>query len=127
MPATPPPEGGGFDIFLSWGAIYAVLAAAWTGGLGIAAWVWSLGGQVQALKLEVDAQKKLVEENRAMLKSLANALDIKIHDEVGRIESQVERVRDQISALPTRQNIEHSLNNLTMRIDGLLQNRLGKL
>lgn len=88
--------------------------------------MWSLGGQVQALKLELEIQKKLVEENRAMLKSLANALDVKIHEEVGKIENQVERVRDQISALPTRQNIEHSLNNLTMRIDGLLQSRLPK-
>lgn len=104
---------GGMNFFISWGFLEWLLTGILTALGAIIAWLWRLGGQVNTNTKELILMEK----------------------ELGKLEVLVEQARkereelkldliDKISQLPTRVFIESQIQQITGRIDGLIDAKL---
>lgn len=121
MAAAPtPPNGTGFSFILTWSVIEYALSGMLAAGTAVAMWVWHLGRRTDKLE-------DLVEFYQLKLGEMEDDLrDMKKRSEEDRKEltKKFDELRE---ALPDRNFILHQLNNLSMRLDGVMDRKMTQI
>ena len=106
-PITPQPDDG-MGIFLNWGVIEWVIGGIWVVGTAIAGWVWAIASKVEAMKKEME-----------MLETTIRQQD----EQIRKMQEKLESLGEE---LPSRSFIEGQINQLSLRIDRLIDSKLGR-
>lgn len=125
------PESNEFGFILNWGSVEWALSGVVSSGVGVAIWVWGLGGRIDKLNNEIERLRESIE--RLELKSLkhetemdllAKAVDDKyLETSIAREQLKAELLA-KIAALPNQGFIVEQLNQMTTRIDRTLEMRV---
>ena len=121
MAAAPtPPNDSGFSFMLTWGVVEWALSGMLAAGAGVAAWVWHLGRRTDKLE-------DLIQFYQLKLTGVEDDLrEARKRSEEDRREltKKFDELRE---ALPDRQFILHQLNNLSMRLDGVMERKMTQI
>lgn len=121
MPPAPP---DGFNLSIPWGFLEWILAAIGGVVVSVIAWVWNLGGRIE--KLEVVNGSRL--EKVVRLESKVDRLESTLAEKLAEAEEARAKLREdlmnELRNLPSRVFIESQIQQLTQRLDGLIDARL---
>ena len=120
----------GVDLFVSWGLLETALTSIIGAGLGVAAWVWHLGGRVYRLTMTVKALDRELAEMKETNREMHRELHAKIDQETERLEEQMGRLMDKMDEtrqeLPSKAFIEGQLMALGGRMDRMMEQKLNR-
>lgn len=120
----PPPTG--LNFFVPWGMLEWAIGGIWSVAVAMAVWVWNLGARVDKTEaLMAQLQKDRVSEQLQFQKELD-----RLQSQNQRLETNLERLKtdilDRVADLPSRVFIESQIQQLTERMDGVIDARLSR-
>jgi DNA repair ATPase RecN len=130
-------DGTGVNLFISDGMLQAIVGAMAMIGITGAGWVLTLAIRLTKLETLLDTFGEDIKTmdsdiglNRRSTQQIGSALDRKIQEETESLREAMNQMRDRFEEikdeLPSRSFIEYQLNQITGRIDRMIDVKLAK-